>query len=123
MDLRSYEEVMCRLREKVVKEVLHASIRDAVVRHLGERFGLLDHVPEASAKLRGLGIEKVEKTFAIRHRIVHEGALPVEDLAALDDVQFGFVWLLVILSVSAVKKFGVKVDQSELLRFVSGLYT
>jgi hypothetical protein len=143
LDLGTYPDVVSRLHDKVVKEIIDSSARDMILRHLGERLGLfagsdivydvaktswwpnLAKMPPWRNKLGDppavWGLQEIESAFNQRHDIVHEGKLPLKDAREFNQIALGFQWLVTFLSVKAVDKFGLQVDDP-LYRLYAAMY-
>jgi hypothetical protein len=132
LDLETYPDVVSRLHDKVVKEIIDSSARDMILRHLGERLNLFTdsefvyNVAKTSwwqnlAKMPRWqdvlgdppavwGLQEIESAFSRRHEIVHEGKLPLKDAREFVQISTGFQWIVTFLSVKAVDKYGLQVD-------------
>ena len=127
VDSHNYETVMARLREKVEKEVLDSSIREIFEKHLGQRFGLFDKESLACTTLKESGekeiwgISDIEAIWKIRHEVVHEGRLDLNQ----DDFEralFACSWLETFLGVRAQAVYNVVIDSNSTLKIYAELF-
>ncbi len=130
-DLGSYERVVGRLQEKIVKEITDSNPRTMLLHHLGKRLGLFSAEEFAyDVRKSGLyklfqdrnldvtkirparwGITEVEQVFRTRHAIVHEGQLPVTDLSDIESISTVFSWAETFLALRAFRKFSIPIDE------------
>lgn len=134
-DCNSYEQIFERLHSKIVKEMIDSSTQKMIIRHLGKRLSLFKEqqlvftpskyisqkASTASHKVRN-GLTELVRAFEERHSIVHEGALPIQELKAFQDMHTIFVWFEVFLSVQAVRKYPILVDGLDWLVAMGYLY-
>jgi hypothetical protein len=133
-DLGSYEGVIGRLHDKIVKEIVDSNPRKMLLHHLGNRLSLFSeeefvYAPKESAMYKALayrnvdvsklssarwGIADVEQLFATRHAIVHDGELPVTDLNEINIVSTGISWAETFLSQRAFRKYSIPIDEISL---------
>jgi len=119
LELADHEAVMRRLRDKVADEVDRAGTRDKFIKHLGERFGLIEESqikvaprfegPSADG-FKDWNLDRVVSLFDERHRVVHRREFPVQDISYLRDAYLIFVAVETVLSVNAVRKYNVRLD-------------
>jgi hypothetical protein len=127
LELQTYSNVVSRLHDKVVKEIIDSNAREMILRHLGERLGLFaeaEFVYDVAKTTKTAGLEKlfygtppdawglkeVESAFRQRHEIVHEGKLPLNDLTEFLRLCGGFIWIVTFLSAKAIDKYQLHVD-------------
>lgn len=127
VDARDYDTVMARLREKVSEEVIGASTRDMLEKHLGRRLGLFDPktlkyetLSEASGKEKW-DISQLEKIWQTRHQIVHEGRLDITELD-FERAIVGCAWLESFLARRAQVVYGLTIESERHLQLVAGLF-
>ncbi len=127
VELGDYASVMRRLREKVVDEIDRAGTREKFVKYLGDKFGVISeheitivhkHGGETN-RFNGWDLGKLEAIFEQRHSIVHRGELPVTDLEYLGDVHWFFTAMQTVLTVNAVRKYTIRLDNSTSAAMVS----
>ncbi len=139
LDCDSYDSVLQRLRDKVVKETINANPRKMLVKYVGERFDLFvehefiydsrsnlvlkslqtqDHAPR---EVRW-GLEQAVEAFDKRHAIVHEGQLAVEEVDYFNSVSFGFSWIQTFLAARAIEKYDLKIDDVVLFAFEAAFH-
>jgi hypothetical protein len=120
VELANYEDVMRRLRQKVSKQVLDLPAKEMFVR-LGGDFDLFreeEFVFRANPKW---GIAEIEAVWKTRHKIVHEGELPVAE-EYFNSVFLCFAWMMNFLSFRARKNFGLQVDYDFMLNAAAAGY-
>lgn len=141
LELGAYEDVVGKLHEKVIKEIIDSNARDMLVKHLGNRFGLFTESEfgfDSKTKREffqarygkvydikeGLhwGMHDLEEAFAKRHSIVHEGTLPIQDMQEIDHIASGFIWTMLFLSVKAVRKYHLAVEDRWMLIMLAAFH-
>jgi hypothetical protein len=119
LGLVDHEAVMQRLRDKVADEVDRAGTKEKFVKHLGERFGLIEESQiTVSPRFEGIepnlfkdwNLERFVSLFEERHRIVHRADFPVADISHLRGAQLLFGAVQTVLTVNAVRKYSIKLD-------------
>jgi len=131
-DLGSYEGVIRRLHDKIVKEIIDSNPKRMVVHHLGKRLALFSEeefaydvkeslfykvaqnrnaIDLSKVRPARLGIADFEEVFRTRHAIVHDGELPVTDLSGLRNISTGFEWAETFLSLRAFRKYSIPIDE------------
>lgn len=133
-DLGSYEGVIERLHDKIVKEIVDSSPRRMLSHHLGNRLDLFseqeftydfkESVIYKALASKNLDVSKVgpvqwgiagiEQLFRTRHAIVHDGELPVTDLSEINSISIGVSWAETFLSQRAFRKYSIPIDEVSL---------
>ena len=133
-DLGSYENVISRMHDKIVKEIVDSNPKKMILHDLGKRLALFSEeefvydVTESSlyktfqgmnhdvSKMRPArwGITDIEQVFRTRHAIVHDGELPVTDLSDIRSVSTGITWAETFLALRAFRKYSVPIDEVSL---------
>jgi hypothetical protein len=115
VDLPDREAAMRKLRLKVAKDVLNSSAREMFLSYLGKKFGLFREEDLGfGTGTSKWSIKEIEATWAARHRIVHEGQLPLTE-EHFDTALTGFLWLVLFLAVRCRKKYAITTDGDLLL--------
>jgi hypothetical protein len=141
LDLGTYEQIVSKLRDKVIKEIVDSNPREMLLTHLGERLGLFAEnefyfditksvwgkIIAASVKAEGgsleWGIPEIEKAFQQRHAVVHEGKLPLSHVKEFGRIHLVFNWCMTFLAAKAVRKFSLTVDDRMTLAMHSTVLT
>jgi hypothetical protein len=120
VELGNYDEVLQRLRDKVIEEIDREGTREKFEKHLGKRFGLIQpsqiRIAPAFPGLpldafKEWDLERLVDVFERRHRIVHRGEFSVLDYEELGKVQLFFMAIQTVLAINAASKYSIRFDK------------